>query len=331
MNKIQTVAILGLIGLFTTGAASAKTPTSKLYGQKRESIDTTIEGKRVVGYELDANSSEFPAFQNFTFQRDGALHNGAFGMVYRTHRHVRERAENPGKTKVYGNLTTALPLGGTERKVALGTMMNDTVGHSAEFDYFWSGQGFADNVIHRLKAVSGNWTRFSSENLRDLVFAIESEDGTRRRYLFIFKAEEVDTAGLVQGSTWRCTAYDPHAAVTASQEVRFPEITITGWGNVSISGAWARQANAEGSASFVSGPIGQTAALNVEHIGVAGTNISKDDLATIDYSAPGSPHPSDILSFTRHLKDVTSVKSVDAAAVDHGTHDTVASGMPAAE
>lgn len=317
MNKAKTGAILGLIGILTAGVAGASEP----YGQNwREEPPSGGRGER-LGYFFGFDRwREFPDFRNFTFQIGPYAKNGAFGMVYRTHRHLRARRFLGGASAHSGALRAERALSENDFHAVRGTMMNDARRHSVRVSRFEDGFDFVRNVLRRLRGQERSLrTAFNDENLRDLVFSLESFDGTRRRYLFVYNATQDAATG-----EWICEAYDPHAGLSGDE--RFPRFKISGRdGTILVDETWARASSESGSPTFAPWTPGW-GRVDPARIGVA--RIHTGFRWVDEYLAIDPRRAPQAITALEEAADVIASNSRSLGAI-HGPFDAIASGMPA--
>lgn len=236
---MNTTTKIGMLALALASAAHANTPA--FLGQEIAEAGAPYPAEARFGLH-GLTADEFPAFRNFVASAPGRseVTNAAFGMAFRTQRHLLERAS--GRTGSAGLVQASKGLGkhtSAAEETALRLQMIEDAEHGS---YSYQYQRDAESLLQVITA------RMLGMNDRQLVFCIDSIGQTRRRYIVIYAAQQ-DAEG-----DWKLSFYDPHRAKGRASNTLTLEDTEYG-ARLSVNGSWAAEvdAGAEGDDRFTHG------------------------------------------------------------------------------
>lgn len=159
--------------------------------------------EQAYGFE-GLGAEEFPAFGAFSWRPYNDSWSSAFGMTYRTQRHLQARrrgAVSGAPRGDAGPLDAARPLSaydeatGGHRPLVQAVQADQRV-HPARLSRDAAPADMVASVLARLEG----------KQRASLTLALRSRDGRRVRPLMLYRAE-------LRGDTWECTFYDPHLQV----------------------------------------------------------------------------------------------------------------------
>jgi hypothetical protein len=206
---------LAITALALAGSASAWGP----FGLSSPS-GAGPKGTKHIGL-TNLEGGKFPAFGNFSWEKDGVRFSSALGMAYRTHQHVVGQA-NGVKGKIQSGLEADKDLGwyredATECKDERGcdydedkvwlnrhatlvsTVVSDVRDLKVGLDGHDSAEGLAE-LVHR---------RLTGKEHSGLSMALysRSDSGQKRIHpVFVYEADQVKVDGQTY---WECSFYDP--------------------------------------------------------------------------------------------------------------------------
>lgn len=159
--------------------------------------------ERRHGFE-NLEAAEFPAIGTFTWEPYNRVRNAAFGMTYRTQRHLQARRKGyvtGGPAGDAGPLDAARPLASYDE--ADGSHRRFVVAVQEDVRRVPATLGQARSAADMVAAVLA---RLEGKQRASLTLALRSRDGARVRPLLLYAAEK-------RGEYWECSFYDPHLQV----------------------------------------------------------------------------------------------------------------------
>lgn len=236
-------------------AAGAARADQGVLGQGREAPSSLPAAFTPEARELRAVSPdgrEFPAFGNFV--AGGASQ--AFGMAFRTASHALERRRSAahGEVRFFeGLLPSTCALGEVDggcddgnldggsgvdfTPLVKAAVVRDTANAQFRAAFYQDGDDMVSDMIRRIEARAEGGERH-------LIFALQSWNETRRRYVFVHSLREV--AGAVEG-----TFYDPDMPQGQRQVGFRVQADEAGDQQMRIHRSWFAQAEAGGDTSFL--------------------------------------------------------------------------------
>jgi hypothetical protein len=249
MNRRSSILALTLAATLAVPAASHAAGWG-IFG-----TSSRPEGETLGLGEL--GNEEFPSFGNFTWKEGAVIkerRSAAFGMVYRTHRHILAR-RRAGHQRFSSWLSDALPLGKVQETEFLqGMMAQDNL----TSPMFTAQAKSPDDAREYLLA------RLEGADRRELSFAISSPSRSRLRPIFVYRA-------VRQSGYWVCDFYDPQInaeklGIKANEKRRFQLRVPVEGGTPEVSSQWVLQAGVRSKEWFVSDTEGDWAPLTWDQL-----------------------------------------------------------------
>lgn len=287
MNSSKKIT-LALTALALSTGASARPLMETLYGIGRWD-DGASEGVETLGY-ADLAASEFPAFGNFAWGQGDRQQSAAFGMAYRTQRHIlaRKRKEVGAKTKLASTLSVSQPLGSLRSSADAGRLISVVKVDQAYVPAYltqysaWSDQ--ASMLLGRLERAHD----------RELTVAIRSKDGARIRPIYVYTAEKT-------GDFWVCKFWDSNVQSSADGVAdagrgRFHRLRFRADGQGDPQVSWSWVAAVKDDQDFWQG--------EVEDAGDYWGNLTWDQVYSVNYGGGDWDYEADLLSVADRDRDL---------------------------
>lgn len=205
-RTLGTVLALAQAVTVAAGGARAEEPTGVLgmvHTVQRSTEDWYYGVGTTVGFGLDVEK-DLPPFANFLHCRHGLPSGNAFGMALRTQLHLQRSTES-GEASRYLDRTKPL----AEQVPANLRHMVEIDSMREHYESVTPGGGWGTRTLGQLLRT------VDDAQYRDLILTLSSADGSRRRYLFVFRGRVL--RGRV---TWKESTedrvlvayqfYDPH-------------------------------------------------------------------------------------------------------------------------
>ena len=203
MTSISQKTLFALTALSLVGSASAGGFTQTLYGLGRKVDD--FFGGTYGRYGFDKlEAKDFPSFGTFAWTEGETRFSSAFGMAYRTHRHILSR-EKGEEGQRHGLLNSSQPISHWDDAKGNHALLVSTVKVDQR-----NTPGYTSQEESWGDLLSVIQARLEGSDRSALTLAIRSKDGTRIRPIFVYKAE-VKLGSRDPGAQkyWYCRFYDP--------------------------------------------------------------------------------------------------------------------------
>lgn len=328
MNSIQKISLSALTALALATTASARPWSDYLYGLGRVNRGPRAGIER-LGYQ-DLSASYFPAIGNFSYEVDGTERSAAFGLAYRTQRHIQAQKRKE-KGKLASNLDLAKRLSSYtwgydqegKRKdrgagKLIGTVMVDQSVQPAYLNQYSVWHDQASMVLGRLERAQD----------RELTMALRSEGGGHIRPIYVYSAEK-------QGDFWVCKFWDPNVSsgrdgVESADQGRFHRLRFQADGKGEPQVSWSWVCKVDNYEDFVGD--------EVKDAGRSWAQMTWDQVYSVDYGVSDWDYSEDKLSVGDRFRDlkigVTNAggqrKFIEQGLVRFGTFDetTMNPGAP---